>query len=195
MDFSDFLEKCKMCEKTMNPTSMKRHLSTIHGIGEYPGGRCRYCNKGFDSAVRHLNHVTYKHNKEEKTEKEIFKCVENDCKYVSTNLNYLKAHKKAMHSISNGIIHCKKYNCVKTFVTQVKAEKHETTHIIAKCEFCEKSYESARALKLHQKKKHTATDTLENHSFVMEENTDIDLLNEAVIINMSQDEISQFFMP
>ena len=47
----------------------------------------------------------------------------------------------------------------------------------------------------HQKKKHTVTDNLENQSFVMEENTDIDLLNEAVIINMSQDEMNQFFMP
>ena len=62
--------------------------------------------------------------------------------------------------MSNGIIHCKMYNCVKSFLTQVKAEKHETTHYIAKCELCEKSYGSVRALKLHQKKKHTATDNL-----------------------------------
>ena len=117
-------------------------LETNETLNEKQILLCIKCSKKFISLGPHKRH-------EESCGKTIHKC--NICQSKFKHLQYLKIHVKKIHNPS---FMCEHPQCELRFVTKIKLQAHEKTHLAVKCAVCGKSFKSKQVLKTHKNKKH-----------------------------------------
>ena len=163
---------CRYCDyKTPDPSTKKKHEKLMHTDRENRL-ECGICSKTFPKNNFKI-HLKFDHY-----QKEMFKCEEADCSFITSRPTYLKGHMKGFHA-KLSIFKCSFCNfsttakgylknhetqhkeksiscryCSNMFSRKDYAKNHERTHTGEKpfpCDACEASFSRNELLTVHKR--------------------------------------------
>ena len=140
--------QCYVCHNFMANTSLRRHMKTFHGA-RGKKWECKDCGKCLQSGSRLSQHQSL--HRWNSSPGESFSCTE--CKFVTSNRNYLTDHIRRAHKETEGSWVCTTDSCTakpKTFINHRLLERHQTSsHANVACPECEKIFGAKRNMLRH----------------------------------------------